>query len=108
MQEKKFYATYFNKDAVLKFSRWVGVIAWVVLTVYLLSSLNSFMQFIIQFATGVYYQKGMSIFDLFSFFTPYFLQFMPGVAYFFGLKFIEHALLILMDIEESTRRAARS
>lgn len=107
MKEKNFYATYFNKDAVIKFSRWAGILAWVVLVIYILTSLNSFLQFILQFATGIYYQKGMSIFDLIGFFSPYFIQIMPGIVYFFGLKFVEHASLILMDIEESTRRVTR-
>lgn len=107
MKETNFYATYFNKDAVLKFSRWAGIFAWVVLVIYVLTSLNSFMQFILQFTTGAFYQKGMSFFDLAGYFTPYFLQLMPGIIYFFGLKFVSHASLILMDMEESARRAIR-
>lgn len=109
MQEKRdnFYATYFNKDMVLKFSRWAGIFAWIVLVVYSIITVNSFVQFMTQFMTGVFYQKGMSIFDLISFFTPYPIQFVPGIVYFFGLKFVQHAALILMDIEESTRRSAR-
>jgi hypothetical protein len=42
-----------------------------------------------------------------SFFTPYLIQPLPGLLYFSGLKFIQHALLILLDIEDNTRRAAR-
>jgi len=110
MEEKRepFYAAFFDKSAVLKISRWAGIFAWVVLGIYLLTSLISFMQFITQFVTGVFYQKGMSIFDLLSFFTPYLMQALPGVVYFFGLKFVENGLLILMEMEESMRRAARS
>lgn len=109
MQEKRdnFYATYFNKDAVLKFSYWAGVFAWAVLVFYSVMTVNSFIQFMTQFLTGVYYQKGMSVFDLISFFTPYPMQLAPGIVYFFALKFIQHASLILLDVEESARRAAR-
>lgn len=109
MEEKKenFYATYFNKDLVLKVARWAGIFAWVTLIIYALTTINSFLQFFVQFATGVFYQKGMSIFDLIGYFSPYFLQLMPGVMYFFGLKFIENTLLIFMDIEESTRRSTK-
>lgn len=109
MTEKNnnFYATYFNKDLVLKIARWAGIFAWVTFVIYVLTTINSFLQFFLQFATGVFYQKGMSIFDLIGYFSPYFLQLMPGVMYFFGLKFIENALLIFMDIEESTRRSTR-
>lgn len=109
MEDKNttFYASFFDKSAVLKVSRWAGIFAWVVLVVYLLTSLISFAQFITQFVTGVFYQKGMSIFDLLSFFTPYLMQSLPGVVYFFGLKFIENGLLILLEMEESARRTAR-
>lgn len=109
MQQKNnnFYATYFNKDLVLKLARWAGIFAWVTLIIYILTSINSFLQFFTQFATGVFYQKGMSIFDLIGYFSPYFLQLTPGAMYFFGLKFVEYALLILMDIEESSRRSTK-
>lgn len=110
MEEKRenFYASYFNKDAVLKLARWAGILAWVMLACYLATWLISTLQFLLQFSTGVFYQKGMSILDLVSYFTPYILQPLPGVVYFFGLKFVEHAVLILMDMEESARRAARA
>lgn len=104
---EKFYGTYFNKDVVLKFSHWAGIIAWVVLIIYLFTSTIVLIQFLQQFVTGIYYQKGMSIFDMISYFNPYLLMPLPGVVYFFGLKFVEHALLILLDMEESARRAAR-
>ncbi len=109
MEEKQnhFYGTFFNKDSVLKIARWSGILAWVVLGVYLFTAAITFIQFMQQFMTGVYYQKGMSIFDLISFFTPYLIQPLPGVIYFFGLKFVEHSLLIFMDVEESARRSAR-
>lgn len=102
-----FLATYFDRDTVLKIARTAGIFAWVVLGIYIFTTLVSFSQFLIQFATGVYYQKGMSIFDVASFFTPYFIQFVPGLVYFIGLKFAEHGLLILLDVEDNTRRAAR-
>jgi len=93
---------------VLKIARWSGILSWVVLGIHLFTSSVMFIIFIQQFASGIYYQKGMSIFDLLSFFNPYLTQPIPGVIYFFGLKFVEHALLILLDMEESTRRSARN
>jgi hypothetical protein len=109
MEEKRerFYATFFDKDAVLKLSRWAGILAWVVLVIYLFTTGLNFFQFMLQFTTGVFYQKGISIVDLISFFTPYLMQPLLGIVYFFGLKFVENALLILLDMEESARRSAR-
>ncbi len=102
-----FPATYFDRDAVIKIARIAGIFAWVSLGVYLFTTLLSFTQFMLQFATGVFYQKGISIVDVASYFTPYLLQPVPGVVYFIALKFAEHGLLIFLDVEDNTRRAAR-
>lgn len=102
-----FLGTYFDRDAVIKISRAAGIFAWIALVAYLFFSLISFSQFMIQFATGVYYQKGLSVIDVLNFFTPYVLQPIPGLLYFISLKFIQHGLLILLDMEDNTRRAAR-
>jgi hypothetical protein len=65
-------------------------------------------QFVTQLSTGLMFEKGILITDLLSFFTPYLLQPLPGVVYFFGLKFVEYGLIILLEMEESARRTARS
>jgi hypothetical protein len=106
-KSKVFLGTYFDRDDVIRISRLAGILAWVVLTMYVLTTLISFSQFMIQFASGVYYQKGISPFDLMGFFTPYLLQPLPGLVYFLGLKFAQHGMLILLDVEDNTRRAAR-
>ena len=103
-----FAGTYFDRDKVMKISRVAGIFAWTALGIYVFTTLNSFAQFMVQFATGIFFQKGMLIFDVVGYFSPYFLQLMPGLLYFAGLKFIQHALLILMDMEDNTRRAARN
>ncbi len=102
-----FAGTYFERDSVLRISRVAGVFAWVALLAYLFTSALSFTQFMVQFSSGLYYQKGMSGLDVVGFFTPYLIQFVPGLLYFAGLKFVQYALLILMDVEDNTRRAAR-
>jgi hypothetical protein len=102
-----FLATYFDRDAVLKIARIAGIFAWVALGIYIFTTLISFTQFMLQFVTGIFYQKGMSIVDVAGYFTPYLLQIVPGLVYFIGLKFAEHGLLILLDVEDNTRRAAR-
>jgi len=109
MEEKRssFYGAYFNKSATLAISRWAGILAWVVLAVYLTFWMISFLQFIRQFSLGLMYEKGITTIDMFSIFTPYLTQPLPGIAYFFGLKFVEHTLQIFLDVEESVRRAAR-
>ena len=105
---QKFLGTYFDRDVVMRITRWAQISAWVILIIYLGTWLVSFAQFLIQFASGMFYNKGMTIFDGMNFFTPFLLQPLPGVLYFFSLQGIAHILNIFMDVEENTRRAARS
>jgi hypothetical protein len=102
-----FAGTFFDRDSVLQASKVAGIFAWIALAVYLFTSLTSFAQFMIQFLSGLFFQKGMAFIDVVGFFTPYLIQPLPGILYFSGLKFVQHALLILLDIEDNTRRAAR-
>ena len=78
-KQEKFFGTYFDRDAVLRISRWADIIAWVVLTVYLLTWLSSILLFAAQYTNGL----------------------------FFDLQGISKILLIMMDMEDNSRRAAR-
>ena len=103
----RFFGTYFDRDVVMRFSRWARIFSWVVLDLYLIAWLITFGQFMVQFSSGMFFNKGMNIFDSLNFFTPYLTQPLPGVLYFFSLQAIAHLLVILLDVEENTRRAAR-
>jgi hypothetical protein len=105
---QKFFGTYFDRDVVMRLSRWARIFSWVVLALYLVAWLIPFAQFLVQFSSGMFFNKGMTIFDSLNFFTPYLTQPIPGVIYFFSLQAIAHLLVIFLDIEENTRRAARS
>lgn len=102
-----FLGTYFDRDAVLRLSRWADVVAWIVLTVYLLSWLVSILLFFGQYYSGLYMDKGATFLNVFSMFTPYLQQPLPGVFYFFGLQAVSKGLLIFLDMEDNTRRGAR-
>ncbi len=102
-----FVGTYFDRDVVLRLSRWAGIVGWVILAVYLANWLTSLFQFSIQFSTGLFFQKGMTAVDVISLFTPYLMQPLPGFVYFIGMQSVGKALLILLDMEDNTRRAAR-
>ena len=106
-KQEKFFGTYFNRDSILRISRWADVVAWVVLTIYLLTWLFSVLLFIAQFANGLFFDKGMTFLSAFGIFKPYFLEPIPGIFYFFGLQGISKALLIMLDMEDNSRRAAR-
>ena len=65
-----FLGTYFDRDGVLRLARWADVVAWVVLTVYLLSWLLSFLFFLGQYWNGMYFDKGATFLNVVSLFTP--------------------------------------
>jgi hypothetical protein len=103
-----FLGTYFDRDGVLRLSRWADVVAWVVLTIYVLSWLSSIVFFFAQYLNGLYIDKGATFLDVFNSFAPYLQQPLPGLFYFFGLQAVSKGLLIFLDMEDNTRRAARS
>jgi hypothetical protein len=102
----RFLGTYFDRDQVIRFSNTAGALAWLALAFFLAGTVISFTQFMIQFVGGWFFQKGMTILDLIGFFTPFLGQIAPGLGYFGGLKFIQYTLLILLEVEENTRRSA--
>jgi hypothetical protein len=103
-----FLGTYFDRDGVLRLSRWADVIAWIVLTIYLMSWLFSILLFLGQYFNGMYFDKGSTFLTSFSMFAPYLQQPLPGIFYFFGLQAVSKGLLIFLDMEDNTRRAART
>jgi hypothetical protein len=103
-----FLGTYFDRDGVLRLSRWADVIAWVLLTVYLLSWLSSFLIFLGQYFSGLYFDKGGTFLTVINMFASQIQQPLPGIFYFFGLQAVSKGLLIFLDMEDNTRRAARN
>lgn len=107
-KQDKFFGAYVDRDLVLRLSRWADGAAWVILTIYILTWLFGFLLFVSQYFNGLYFAKGSESFlTTFSLFTPYLQQPLPGIFYFFGLEAISKGMLILLDMEDNTRRAAR-
>src|SRR6185436_252742 len=107
-KQEKFFGAYVDRDVVLRLSRWADGTAWVILTIYALTWLFSIIVFVSQLVNGLYFAKGgESFLTTFSLFSPYLQQLLPGIFYFFGLEAISKILLILLDMEDNTRRAAR-
>ena len=107
-KQEKFFGAYVDRDVVLRLSRWADGSAWVILTIYALTWLSSVIVFVSQLVNGLYFAKGEESFlTTFNLFSPYLQQLLPGIFYFFGLQAISKAMLILLDVEDNTRRAAR-
>jgi hypothetical protein len=102
-----FLGTYFDRDGVLRLSRWADVVAWVLLTIFVISWLSSFLIFLGQYLNGMYFDKGATFLNVLSMFAGQLMQPLPGIFYFFGLQAVSKGLLIFLDLEDNTRRAAR-
>ena len=103
-----FLGTYFDRDGVLRLSRWADVVAWIVLTIYLLVWLFSMLLYFGQYYSGMFMDKGATFLNTINMFAPFLQQPLPGIFYFFGLQGISKGLLIFLDMEDNTRRGARS
>jgi hypothetical protein len=108
LRQAGFLGTYFDRDGVLRLSRWADVVAWIVLTIYFLSWLPSMLVSFAQYFNSLYSDKGSTFLSVLSPFLSDFQQIVPGAFYFFGLEAVSKGLLIFLDIEDNTRRAARS
>ena len=106
-KQTTFLGTYFDRDTVLRLSRWADILAWVTLTLYLLSWAFQIVLFLSQYYNGMLGEKGTTLLTIYNIFSPYLLQPIPGILYFFALQAISKILLILLDMEDNTRRAAR-
>ena len=99
-EKKIFYGTYFDRDVVLRWVGWARLTAWAVFVVYL-----------VQYA----YDTGMNIYNALRGGYPvdlYYLVFNAGKPFqgamiLVVIQLLAFALLILLDIEDNTRRAAR-
>ena len=102
-----FLGTYFNRDAALRLARWADILAWVLLAMYAYTTLVSTGQFLSLLLSGAVSYTGTSVFDRLSIPTMQISQLVPGLVYFVMLKIAQQVLLILLDVEDNTRRTAR-
>jgi hypothetical protein len=102
-----FLGTYFDRDVSLRVARLAGILAWVLLVLYVYTTLISIGQYWLLVASGAASYEGASIFDRLSIPTMQLSQLTPGLVYFILLKVAQQALLILLDVEDNSRRAAR-
>jgi hypothetical protein len=105
--QTKFLGTYFDRDAALRFAAFAGLLAWILLGFYVYTTLISIGQFWWAVTYGGASYVGVNIFDRLSIPTVQISQLSPGLVYFTTLKIAQYALLILLDVEDNSRRAAR-
>jgi len=106
-KQVKYFGTYFERDSVLRLARWADGVSWVVLTIYVLTWLASVLLTVSQMFNGMMMEKGMTFLMALNLFSPYLTQVFPGLFYFFGMQAVSKLMLIMLDVEDNTRRAAR-
>lgn len=95
-----FFGTYFDRDSILRTELWTRILAWAILVIYIIQAgYDSFMN-VYNSLVGGY------PLDWFFFFMTLSRP-LQGAALFAVLILAGKVLLILMDIEDNTRRAAR-
>jgi hypothetical protein len=101
-----FAGTYFDRDSVLRLARLANIFAWVLLIFYAAQAAMSLTVFILQLARGLMSLPGYT--DYAQQFLWIFQPALPGLWNFIGLQAVGKILLIFMDMEDNTRRAARN
>lgn len=100
-----FAGAYFDRDSVLRLARLADIFAWITLIYYAVQAGVALTVFILQIARGLMALPGLT--DYIQQFLWIFQPALPGFLYFIGLQAIGKVLLIFMDMEDNTRRAAR-
>jgi hypothetical protein len=101
-----FAGTYFDRDSVLRLARLATIFAWASLIYYVAQAAVSSATFILQVARGFIVLPGFT--DLAQQIIWMLQPAIPGLWNFIGLQAVGKLLLILMDMEDNTRRAARN
>jgi hypothetical protein len=106
-ERTRFLGTYFDRDTALRVARWANILAWIILAMYAYTTFVSIGQQVHMLASGMISYEGLTLFDRMSIPTLQISQLIPGLVYFVTLKVAQQALLILLDVEDNSRRAAR-
>jgi hypothetical protein len=99
-QPTGFLGTYFDSGSVLRLELWARIIAWGVLAAYAFEAGYNAYQTVYGAIVGGYPLDWYSVYITLS-------HVLQGAVLFFILQIAAKAMLILLDIEDNTRRIAR-
>ncbi len=104
-EKTNFAGTYFDRDTVMRLTRFLKIASWIVAAVYTYQLGVNLLVFILQLSRHLLYIGGPT--DLMLQVIWQFQPSLAGLIFFVSLQAMSQVLLILMDIEDNTRRAAR-
>ena len=100
-----FAGTYFDRDTVIRLTRFLKIASWIVAVVYIYQLITGMAVFVLQLSRNLVYIGGPT--DLMQQIGWLLQPSLAGVIFYVALQAFAQALLILLDIEDNTRRAAR-
>ena len=101
-----FAGVYFDRDSVLRLARLADIFSWIALIYYAGQAVVSLTIFTLQIVRGLNVLPGLT--DFFQQILWTLQPVVPGLWNFVGLQAVGKLLLIFMDMEDNTRRSARS
>ena len=107
-RKEKFLGTYFDSDTVLRMARVIGALSWVVAGIYLFDLVLSSGVLYLQYMRGLLPVPGMGFTDILQNILYILERPLHGMLYFAAMQAVSKGLLIMLDVEENTRRAAKT
>jgi hypothetical protein len=104
-EKGKFLGTYFDRDAVIKMANVIAILSWAVAGIYVLDIVVGLGVFVLQVVRG--FMVGMGFSDYLQNILYLLERPLHGALYFAAMQAVSKGLLIFLDVEENTRRAAR-
>ena len=101
-----FAGTYFDRDSVLRIARLASIFAWASLIYYAVQVGLALSVFMLQVLRGLITLPGFT--DIIQQLMWILQPALPALWNFIGLQAVGKVLLIFMDMEDNTRRAARA
>ncbi len=101
----RFLGTYFDRDSVIRMAHVITVLSWIVAGIYILDLVMGLGVFALQNIRGTMY--GMGLTDYLQNLLYILERPLHGALYFAAMQAVSKGLLIFLDVEDNTRRAAR-
>ena len=102
---ERFLGTYFDRDAVIRMARVIAILSWVVAGIYLFDVVLSVGVFFLSYVRG--FVIGLGFTDILQNALIIIERPLHGMLYFAAMQAVSKGLLIFLDVEDNTRRAAR-
>jgi hypothetical protein len=103
--KERFLGTYFDRDAVIRMARIIAILSWAVAAIYAADLVIGLGIWVLQYIRHIIFVQGPTDIAqqmLFIFERP-----LHGILYFAAMQAVSKGMLIMLDIEDNTRRAAR-